>query len=52
MTATLKGTGGTAKLVLSPASHAYGSVTIGASSGDQAYTVTNTGQGSSGQVSR
>ena len=51
VTASLKGTGATAKLVLSPASHGYGSVTIGASSDSQSYTVTNTGQAASGPVS-
>ena len=50
VTSALKGTGATAKLVLSPASHGYGSVTIGASSGSQSYTVTNTGLAASGPV--
>jgi len=51
VTSSLKGTGATAKLVLSPASHGYGSVTIGASSNSQSYTVTNTGLAASGPVS-
>ena len=50
VTSSLKGTGATAKLVLSPASHGYGSVTIGASSDSQSYTVTNTGLAASGPV--
>ena len=51
VTSSLKGTGATAVLAMSPASHTYGSVTIGASSVSQTYTVTNTGQGASGPVS-
>lgn len=48
--ATLTGTGGTAKLVLSPTSHGYGAVTIGAASPTQSFTLTNTGVGTSGPV--
>lgn len=48
--ATLSGTGGTATLALSPTSHAYGSVTIGAASPAQTFTLTNTGVGASGPV--
>ena len=51
VTSSLKGTGATAVLAMSPASHSYGSVTIGASSVSQTYTVTNKGLGASGPVS-
>jgi hypothetical protein len=51
VTSSLKGTGATAKLVLSPAFHRYGRVTIGAASDRQSYTVTNTGQAASGPPS-
>lgn len=51
VTATLEGTGGAANLVLSPSSHQFGTVTVGASSGAQSFTVTNTGAGPSGPVS-
>lgn len=50
-TAALQGTGAEAQLVLSPASYQYGAVTIGATSGSQAFTVTNTGAAPSGPVS-
>ena len=48
---TLQGTGTSAHLDLSPTSHGYGSVAIGASSDSQTYTLTNTGAGPSGPVS-
>ena len=51
VTSSLKGTGATAVLAMSPVSHSYGSVTIGASSVSQTYTVTNKGLGASGPVS-
>ena len=51
VTSSLKGTGASAVLAMSPVSHGYGSVTIGASSVSQSYTVTNKGLGASGPVS-
>ena len=49
--AALQGTGTQAQLVLSPASYQYGTITVGAKSASQTFTVTNTGGGASGPVS-
>jgi hypothetical protein len=50
-TATLQGTGtSTAILSIDPTTFDFGSVVLGSSSGEQTFTVTNSGQGDSGTV--
>jgi hypothetical protein len=51
VTAALQGTGTQAQLVMSPTSFQYGTITVGATSASQTFTVTNTGGGASGPVS-